>query len=135
VHARSSEIYKAIEHVKMKDRKSPINHMGIVLDSIGLFGSSTMAPDSSGSDYIGEIYETLPFLGNKILKDNKEADNKWVEAFLDITKAHKNFLKAKWVQVHQWSGSQESGFEEALKSGVSAQPIAAAPVQIQPAQN
>jgi len=51
----------------------------MVIDSFNLFGAGQMSLDeATAKDYLKEIYESLPFLGNKILKMEKANDSKWV---------------------------------------------------------
>jgi len=78
--------------VKQKDFKAPPNHIGIVIDSMNLFGVALLPADDTAKDYIKEIFDSLPFLGNKILNLNKEPDTKWVESFMAVCKAHFQFI-------------------------------------------
>jgi hypothetical protein len=76
---KKSEYYDASSLVKQKDLKAPPNHIGMVLDSFNLFGAGQMSLDeATAKDYLKEIYESLPFLGNKILKMEKANDTNWV---------------------------------------------------------
>lgn len=68
---KKQQFFDAASLVKQKDFKAPPNHIGIVIDSMNLFGSALLPADDSAKEFLKEIYDSLPFLGNKILKMEK----------------------------------------------------------------
>lgn len=79
--------------------KAPPNHLGIVIDSMNLFGVALLPQDDSAKEFLKEMHDSLPFLGNKILKLEKEADSKWVTQFLSVCKAHHDFVQKNFAAV------------------------------------
>lgn len=79
---KKQQYFDAASLVKQKDMKAPSNHMGIVVDSMNLFGAGLLPQDDSAKEFLKEMHDSLPFLGNKILKLEKEADSKWVTLLL-----------------------------------------------------
>ena len=128
---KKQEFCDAVSLVKSKDFKAPVNHIGIILDSFSLFGAGLLPADDTGKDFLKEMHEVLPFLGNKILNLNKEADTKWVQSFLAVCKAHFDFVHKNYAATHTWTGTSEVGFEQAFQKGLSAPQTtpAQAPVQ------
>lgn len=108
------ELFNACSLVKQKDFKAPPNHIGLVVDSMSLFGAVMLPQDDTAKDYLKEIHESLPFLSNKILKLDKEADTKWVEAFMAVCKAHFAFVHKRYDAIHTWTGTKDTGFEKAF---------------------
>lgn len=115
---KKQEFFDAISLVKQKDFKAPVNHIGIVLDSLNLFAVGLLPADETGKEFVTEIHDTLPFLGNKILKMEKEGDSKWVSAFMEVCKAHHIFILKNFNAVHTWSGTSETGFDQAFQKGI-----------------
>jgi len=70
----------------------------------------------------------LAFLGNKILKMEKDLDTKWHDAYMEVAKAHFDFMMTNWKAVHAWTGSQTDGLASAIGAGLTAAPAQAAPV-------
>jgi hypothetical protein len=99
--------------------KAPVTHIGLLLDSFNLFGAGLITNDETGKEYLKEIYDSLPFLSNKILKLEKENDTKWAEALMAICKAHHSFIQKNFDAVHAWTGTQ-AGLEQALAAGIAA---------------
>ena len=131
---KKQEFFDALSLVKQKDFKAPVNHMGIILDSFSLFGAGLLPADDTGKEFLKEMHDSLPFLGNKIIKMDKANDTKWVESLLAVCKAHFQFVNKNYDAVHTWSGSSETGFEQAFQKGLQAAqpaPAQAAPVQAQ----
>jgi hypothetical protein len=108
---KKQEFFDALSLVKQKDFKAPVNHMGIILDSFSLFGAGLLPADDTGKEFLKEMHDSLPFLGNKIIKMDKANDTKWVESLLAVCKAHFQFVNKNYDAVHTWSGSSETGFE------------------------
>ena len=67
---------EAGEKVK-RDRKSPINHVNVLMDSQQLLSYPGFEENKALVDTIGEFYDMLPFNGNKILKMNVDKDTEW----------------------------------------------------------
>lgn len=94
--------------------------MGVLLDSFTLFGAGLLPADETGKEFLKEMHDALPFLGNKILKMEKASDTKWVHALLVVCKAHFDFISKNYSAIHTWTGASETGFEQAFQKGLSA---------------
>jgi hypothetical protein len=132
---KKQKFFDAASLVKQKDLKAPPNHIGIIIDSMNLFGSALLPADDSAKEFLKEIYESLPFLGNKILMMEKPLDTAWVTQFLLVCKAHYEFIAKNFAAVHTWSGTEAAGFEQAFLAGavpVTEAPKAVATVQATP---
>lgn len=70
-----------------------------------------MPADETGKEFLKEMHDALPFLGNKIRKLEKESDTKWVEALLAFCKAHFEFVNKNWSAIHTWSTTGDTNFE------------------------
>lgn len=116
---------EACGKVKQKDMKAPQHHMALICDAMNIFGSSMLGNDEDSKEFYKETHNALPFPGNKILKMDKELDTKWVNAFLDICKAHFTFVLANLQAQSEWKGSTEVNLVEALAKGS----VASAPAQ------
>lgn len=131
---KKQEFFDAVSLVKQKDFKAPVNHMGVILDSFSLFGAGLLPADETGKEFLKEMHDALPFLGNKILNMKKEGDTKWVESLMAVCKAHFQFINKNFSAIHTWTGTSETGFDQAFQKGfVAAQPAQSAPAQA-PAQ-
>ena len=92
LHALTIAAIQAGEEIK-KDRKSPINHVKIILESYGLFNYPAI--EAGGDvlrDQMTEFLNIIPFSGNKLLKTGIEKDIEWYEAHLDLLKAINEFV-------------------------------------------
>lgn len=98
------EKYKAlvaeVDDIARKDRKVPVQHAGLVNDALAMFACHAWEANGGSVEYMKELHEALPFRGNKILKMDKEADTNWVNAFMAVCKAMKDFYEEKWLEMH-----------------------------------
>ena len=82
---------EAGEKVK-RDRKSPINHVNVLIDAQSLFSYPNLEESKALVDTTTEFYDMLPFNGNKILKTNVEKDIEWYQAMMALCGAIKEFI-------------------------------------------
>ena len=98
------EKYKAlvaeVDEIARKDRKVPVQHAGLVNDALALFACHAWEANGGSVDYMKELHDALPFRGNKILKMDKPADTNWVNAFMAVCTAMRDFYVEKWFEIH-----------------------------------
>ena len=100
------EAFDAGEKVK-RDRKSPINHVSVVMDSYQLMQYPAFEEVKALVDTIGEFYDMLPFNGNKILKADVAKDVAWYQAHMALCAAIKEFILENCTKINTWYGSED----------------------------
>ena len=98
--------YEAGEAVK-KDRKSPVNHVMVLLDSQQLLTYPAFEDLKTLVDTIPEFLDQVPFNGNKILRAEVEKDVEWYQAVMALNTAIKEFILENCQKVIQWYGSED----------------------------
>jgi hypothetical protein len=123
--------------VKKKDLKAPPHHLQLVLDAFNIFGAMCLQCDDDGKEYYKETHAAIPFPANKILKLDQPNDSIWVNAVLDLCKAHFEFCYNNLKEVVEWKGTAEPPIADLLAKGMPqaapAQAQAPAPVAKAPA--
>ena len=124
-----------LNQVKDRDMKAPVNHMKAICDAVSMFFWFSAAGQDDCVDYVKEFHGQIFFWSNKILKDNKENDIKWTNAFTDLATALKDFIVARAETILEWTGKEDGAgaaafYEGQCKSGApAATTTAAAPVE------
>ena len=98
--------YEAGEKVK-RDRKSPINHVSVLLDAQQILQYPAFEENKALVDTITEFYDQLPFNGNKILKSDVQKDIDWYQALMALCQAIKEFVLENCTKVNKWTGSED----------------------------
>ena len=114
------EAYEAAEKVK-RDRKSPINHVSVLMDAQQLFQYPAFEDTKALVDTIEEYFNMLPFNGNKILRADVQKDIDWYNSFMALCGAIKTFILENCTKINTWSGSEDgSGAAAYFASATSA---------------
>ena len=95
-----------MQNVKDKDFKAPPNHIKTVLDGIDCMFWYMAAGQDELVDNLKENHANIYFFGNKILKEKKEKDDNWVNAYTDLATTFKDFIEPKAGNILDWTGTE-----------------------------
>jgi hypothetical protein len=62
-----TEVWAQTDEVKRKDFKAPPNHIQTIVDGINLFCWMGLNAGDELKDFMKEMYDAVPFYGNKVL--------------------------------------------------------------------
>ena len=100
-----------------KDRKSPINMVKVVGDSVNLLQYPAFEETKALIDNVNEFFDMIPFNGNKILKADKAPEVAWYQALQALNTAIKEFLLENFDKVNKWYGQEDCSGAEAYFTG------------------
>jgi len=100
------EAFAVGETIK-KDRKSPINHVNVIMDSFNLLQYPAFEETKSLMSNMDEYLDMIPFNGNKIMSKGEAKDCEWYQAIFAVSTSIKGFIKENFDKVNKWTGSQD----------------------------
>jgi hypothetical protein len=101
------------------------------MDGIALLSWCFCGPGDELKVPMKDIFDSIFFYGNKVLKMDKPLDTAWFEAYKDLFSAHYRFLMNRADSITNWTGKEDpKGAEAAFKAGSVETPVVAAKVAV-----
>lgn len=97
-----------VEKVKQTDRKSPMNNMASLQESLQIYYWAMNPNPGALKDFLDEALGQTLFWANKTRKKGSEADVAWIDALIAVMEAIKAFLMERLGDILTWRGKQDA---------------------------